>query len=477
MLFGYDWNDGGISNQKLALLGLVIEASRNGADIYLPKIYSKDISEQRSGTFSFESVFWREPFEAFANRWNVKILPEPSEASYADRIERCGWNFFNSGAWNVSHLRIKGLDPSDITADFFRSLRPKVADSVLFSRIATFVFHSHQIDTVVQTRYEEDWRIHSQYTLEPTLGRGEDYCIPPEIIMDKVASTFAKVPETVYISCDEKHMPMSKSDTKRMVFEKSGINSLWKSDLLSDEEYNEMTPLDASLIDFELAKTAERFVGLSRSTFANLVSFERFSFAYRNRDVDFIYNLPGKLLGRRLDAGTADDPLIACGMTAVANGETETGSSELPVVILDEGKSVPEKFERSLTIADQDSIEMALVTAFNTHVFYNPRTRELLHSQIDQAPVGCFPVKLFVRNSRLEIFIEGRFSRVSLPRISDSLGNRVHDFEMRAVSQGRVALVRNSLFLSADPGGTISCDRTEASEWEFFEVRVTAALR
>ncbi len=314
MLFGYDWNDGGISNQKLALLGLVIEASRNGAEIYLPKIYSKDISERRSEVVSFQSVFWREPFEEFASRWDVKIVSEPANPVYADRIERCGWNFFNSGAWNISHLRVKGLDPCDITADFFRSLRPKVADSLLFSRIATSVFHAHNIDTVVQTRYEEDWRIHSQYTLEPLLGAGEDFCISPEVIMHKVTASFSDKPGMVYVSCDEKHMPLSKADTKRIVFERTGITTLWKSDLLTDEEHVDMTPLDASLIDFELAKTSERFVGLSRSTFGNLVTFERFSAAYRNRNVDFIYNLSGDQLGRRTDAGTADDPHIACGL-------------------------------------------------------------------------------------------------------------------------------------------------------------------
>jgi hypothetical protein len=45
-----------------------------------------------------------------------------------------------------------------------------------------------------------------------------------------------------------------------------------------------------------------------------LVAFERFSAAYRNRNVDFVYNLPGDQLGRRTDAGTADDPRIACGL-------------------------------------------------------------------------------------------------------------------------------------------------------------------
>lgn len=311
-MFGYEWNDGGINNQKLALLGLVIEASRNEQNIYLPSIYSKDIGDKRSAVFPFDEVFYREPFEDFARRWNVKIFESPPGISYADRIERCGWNFFNSGAWNISHLKVKGLDPTDITADFARSLRPKVTTSSLFSRIAASIFNAHNIDMVVQLRYEEDWRIHSQYTLEPLLGKNEDFCIAPDAILKKVSLTFADKPGMVYVSCDQKHMPLSKEDTKHQIFENSGIVTLWKSDLLTEEEYENMTPLDASLIDFEIARIAGRFVGLTRSTFANLVSFERFAVTLQNRKQDFVYNLPGETLGRRSDAGTADDPVVAC---------------------------------------------------------------------------------------------------------------------------------------------------------------------
>ena len=314
-MIGYAWNDGGLNNQKLALLGLMIEASRSGAAVYLPQIYSKDQRDQRSGLFDFSDIFWFDQFREFAARWNVAIVDVPDSISYADRIERCGWNYFNSGAWNIAHLRLTSLDAKDITADFCRSVRPKVVNSTLFQCIANEIFNKKSINTVVQVRYEEDWRIHSQYNLEPVLGKGEDYCISPKLIVSKVANSLSDTGGKVYVSCDERYMPAGKEHMRREIMKATGIETFWKSDFLDDVAFNEMTPLDASLIDFEIARLSDRFVGLSRSTFANLVSFERFAVAYRNRNVDYIYNLPGPTLGKRVDAGTSDDPFVACGQS------------------------------------------------------------------------------------------------------------------------------------------------------------------
>lgn len=314
-MIGYAWNDGGLNNQKLALLGLMIEASRSGSAVYLPQIYSKDQRDSRSGLFEFSDIFWEDMFRGFAARWNVVISDSPESIVYTDRIERCGWNYFNSGAWNIGHLRLTGLNAKDITADFCRSLRPRVANSALFQNIADQIFNKNSINTVVQTRYEEDWRIHSQYNLDPVLGGGEDYCISPSSIIMKVKNSLSDTGGRVYVSCDERYMPAHKEHMRQEILKATGIETLWKSDFLDEVTFNEMTPLDASLIDFEIARLSDRFVGLSRSTFANLVSFERFAVAYRNRNVDYIYNLPGPTLGKRVDAGTSDDPLVACGQS------------------------------------------------------------------------------------------------------------------------------------------------------------------
>lgn len=109
-------------------------------------------------------------------------------------------------------------------------------------------------------------------------------------------------------------MPYSKEHMRNQIKNETGIQTFWKSDFIDEVAFNNMTALDASIIDFEIARAAEFFVGLSRSTFANLVSFERFCLAYSNKSKDFIYNIPGSTLGRRVDAGTSDDPFVACGI-------------------------------------------------------------------------------------------------------------------------------------------------------------------
>ncbi len=149
---------------------------------------------------------------------------------------------------------------------------------------------------------------------------------------------------------------------------------------------------------------------------------------------------------------------------------------EFVAYLLNDKTSAVEKFERALELPDHRNIEITLITPFGTNIFYDHKSKSLVHSPSATAGPGCAPVKLFLRNTRLEIYIEGRFTRLSLPRITGDVSLMEYDFEMREGPQGRVVLARNGLFLSADPSGTISCDRNEASQWEFFEVRVTAAL-
>ncbi|MCD7109652.1 hypothetical protein LRX75_11405 [Rhizobium sp. DKSPLA3] len=159
---------------------------------------------------------------------------------------------------------------------------------------------------------------------------------------------------------------------------------------------------------------------------------------------------------------------------------SDTTVSQLPAFsafLLNKETSVIEKLKRSLAIFDQNSINISLITPFGTDVYYEHHSQELLHSPSDLRTTGCTPVKLFLRDTRLEIFVEGRFAKLRLPQLKAGEAGNELDFEMREAPRGRVALVRNGRFLSADPSGTISCDRKEASQWEFFEVRVTAALR
>ena len=101
-MIGYDWNDGGINNQKLALLGLFVQAlSSDSRSVYLPRLYSKDQHDKRSSLHPISEIYDINLIQSFADRWGVSILSEPNNIIYADRISRGGWEYFGIGAGAV----------------------------------------------------------------------------------------------------------------------------------------------------------------------------------------------------------------------------------------------------------------------------------------------------------------------------------------------------------------------------------------
>lgn len=313
-MLGYDWNDGGINNQKLALLGLFIEGWKHKTPIYLPKIHSKDQHDKRSEEFPLGDIFWLGPIVDFADRWGIVIADTPKETKYVDRIDRCGWNFFGAGTGHLASVHHKGNLALDISADFFRALRPKVTSTQLFSSLCHQVFSAKDIKTVVQLRIEEDWFNYCECTLKPTVKGAEDYYLAAEKIIMKVKNTIPVDSGALFVSCDEAYIFAPKWEISDTVRRETGIDIVWKSDLLPLDDFSKMPPIHASLMDFEIAKLAETFVGLTRSTFANLACFERYANAYRDRRADYVYNLPGPMLGRRVDFGLCPEPDAACGL-------------------------------------------------------------------------------------------------------------------------------------------------------------------
>lgn len=310
-MHGFDWNDGGINNQKYAVLGLFAAAadgvSQDERTLYLPRMFSRDQHQKNDSQHDFSEVFWVEPIKELASRWGIQVAETPLGVEYADRIERGGWRYFYRGIAAVEALG--RLDAADsLPADFFRNLRPKVTSSKTFQKLAKGIFGDTGIEVATQLRIEEDWAHHSEYHVKPSALPNEEFYAPAERIIAKVKNTLVETPSTIFVSCDEKYIFAPKWEIAEKVKADTGIQIVFKSDILSSEDFAELRPIDASLIDFELAKMSKVFVGLSRSTFANLVAFERFAGAYGDRHLDYVYNLPGEVCGRRTDRGIHHDP-------------------------------------------------------------------------------------------------------------------------------------------------------------------------
>lgn len=316
MPLGYHYNDGGISNQKFALLGLCIAAAGNdrasARKLYLPKILSRDQHDNRSSLCDFGAVFWEDIFASFCDRWGITIVEAP-DRTFADRIEWGGWTFFEEG---TTHLRTfttrRGAIAGGIAADFFRSLIPRVRSEPPFQKLCHEIFFTRRINTVAQLRIEDDWFQYCQNILAPAIQDGEQFYLDADRIVAKIKSSLSEIGDTIFVVCDERYLLAPKEVITRRTCEATGIRIVWKSDLLPRVEYEALSPLEASLIDFEIAALAPRFVGNSRSTFANLACFERFVRFFEPADDCYIYNTAGPSLGLRMDRGTTHDPKDIC---------------------------------------------------------------------------------------------------------------------------------------------------------------------
>jgi hypothetical protein len=309
-MLGYEWNDGGINNQKLALLGLVVAAYEQSKPLYIPKMFSKDQRETRSSLHEFGEIFDEQTFMTLLSRWGIARVETPT-VEYADRIERNGWKFFDFGAWILGSAGGAG-NSQEIVPDFFRSLVPLVTRSAHFLKICSSAFTELKLKVVNQLRIEEDWRIHCQYSLDPTIKHPEDYNLTAPAIIKKTNETLGV--NEVFVCCDERYIHIARKDLTKEVYEATGVKIYWKADFLPCDVVDDLTPIEASLIDFELAKLAKTFVGMSRSTFANLATFERYCRNHQDYREDYIYNLPSHRLGMRVDLGRAVNPLEVCGV-------------------------------------------------------------------------------------------------------------------------------------------------------------------
>jgi hypothetical protein len=293
---GYLYNHGGLNNQKMAFLGLLLESIRQCQPVTLPYIYNKDQRTEAETLARFEDVFDPAPIAAFAAAHGVPITPGPPTGI------RGGWDRFHAFNAELEH-------PSDsasfrILLDAAASLKPRITVTDGFRAFKEFAFGALCIDTAVQLRIEADWREHVAQALQPRLGDTEDNGIGFAEIMAKVRNTFPGL-RMVYVTADEASMPAPKEEIRAACRDRFGLEPVWKTDLLPDAFRRRLTPLDLSLIDFEMAKACPRFVGLTTSTFANMLALEKLAETRQPVRGHYIYNHPGERVLERHDSGLA----------------------------------------------------------------------------------------------------------------------------------------------------------------------------
>lgn len=295
---GYAYNNGGLNNQKLALLGLFLEATRTGRPIALPSLFNLDHAGGTSAPVAFGSVYRTDAFLSLLDRFCIRLADTPPDP------EERGWNQFGIGAGHIATEVSQGRMRPDLpVCAFFRALVPVLRGRPELAALRDWLRQGEPPPVVVQMRIETDWQLYSAITLDPTVGAEEDYRPSFSDIIAKVMNTFADRCAEIYVVCDEAALPVPREEIRRVCRNVFGVTLRWKSDMLDPALLQSLSTLEQSVLDFDMAMHAQRFVGLTRSTFSNLATFERYCMTAGPVRGHFIYNAPGPLVLERHDNG------------------------------------------------------------------------------------------------------------------------------------------------------------------------------
>ena len=304
-VLGYLYNHGGLNNQKMALLGLMLAGIRDGMPINLPYIYNRDQRSDQEYVVRIGEIFDLERIMAFGRLHGLTILAECPSG------ERGGWRYFDAFS-----LALRGAFEDrrefETMLDAVGSLRPCIAADPAFLQVKSVMLE--KVDTVVQLRIEADWQPHAA-ALRERWGESECSGLGYMEILSKVRKAFPDL-RVIYATTDEKSMPVSKYEIRAVSRARFELDIVWKSDLIDSAAAELLTPLDLSIIDFEIGKISPRFIGLTTSTFATMLAVEKLASTRSPVRGHYIYNNPQDVVIERTNNGFTEVDRIAALLAA-----------------------------------------------------------------------------------------------------------------------------------------------------------------
>lgn len=294
----YAYNRGGISNQKIALLGLFLKAATEGPPrIVLPDLVIFDQITFVHHRVPIATVFDMTRLAEFADTVGVTIVEGGA------RGDEGGWEYYHHGESRIAGAAASGrLDSESFVVRFFRALVPRVRMSDDVLRLRDVVFDRLGVTHVVQMRIEPDWDFHVSHRLDPEVGHNEDNRHSAETILRKLRASVPDGRLKACVLCDEAALTVDKEQIRNLARDAYDVEITWKSDLSQRFEARNSNFLDLSLTDFEIALAARSFVGTSRSTFSGMAALEQFAQS-GSPGRHSVYNMLGPMLVERRDTG------------------------------------------------------------------------------------------------------------------------------------------------------------------------------
>lgn len=305
---GYNGVDLGITNQKIAFIGLVHKAFREKRPLYCPPLVVYDLATGLRKRVGFFEVFEQNPLMEVLESFNIKVLF--SENDLYEAVD--GWQCFLEGADRFGEIqRLGDVALDDLTCSIVRAFALKKSYLKIVRSIEDKL-HDLDVNCVIQMRIEKDWEGYSTNVLNSISS--ENNLPTANEILQRVNRKFNSTVKAAFILCDEDAMPLSKDEIREIALKNYGIKLFWKSDFIDIKAY---TPLILSLIDFEIGMLSKIFIGTSRSTFSCFVSFEKYCKQREMVKNHYIYNCDSNDIRERCDNGTAVDAKNALAKTWV----------------------------------------------------------------------------------------------------------------------------------------------------------------
>lgn len=287
----------GLNNQRIALVGLIGTAWLEGAKVRLPDEtfdYAPERGSKGRRSLPFESVFDAAQLREALADYAILTADAPTEVLDYDFCFRQGSRF-------LPYI-FGGPTDAAILRDAMRSCQAAPALRAL-SRQALDLFGDRP-PLPLQLRIERDWQ--NYLTAKPSRADNGDTTTDPRRIFAKIAAAGLGTDQPILACCDEDDLLHDRAELKRDARD-FGLDLVFKSEI-EQKLAIPSSRVQRTAIDFGICLEAERYVGLSRSSFSNMLCLVKSLDTYPVHPAHFIYNAPGDVVVLRQDYGLGADP-------------------------------------------------------------------------------------------------------------------------------------------------------------------------
>ncbi|WP_294389718.1 hypothetical protein [uncultured Sphingomonas sp.] len=293
----------GLTNQKLALLGLTLRARAEGRPAAWSPLLDYHPGAADHGCVPFASVFDVAAVTAAFAGFGVPVEQGAAEQADGGALMGIGGEAIATTRRNRDDAGFRDL------CRILAGMKPMAAIAAAAADTGAWL-RENGVRWGCQLRIERDW-LH--WT---ALHRADKRINPAEPLYVDFATILAKLAgqvehgATLYVTCNEADLPVEREEIGRRAYDAHRLTMLFRSDV--PRPFVPAGLLAGAALDFAIASTLPCFAGHSRSTFFGALALTAHG---EGRDAHFwLYNNRGAMLKRRTDHGAFVRPWAAANL-------------------------------------------------------------------------------------------------------------------------------------------------------------------